>query len=40
MDEENIFFKKLFSFVILRLFTEFQCPNMPGAGQKVCGACG
>ena len=30
-------FKKLFSCVILRLYTEFQCPTLPGTGQKVCG---
>ena len=30
-------FKKLFSCVILRLYPEFQCPTMPGSGQKVCG---
>ena len=33
-------FKKLFSCVILRLYTEFQCPTMPGTGQKVCGGGG
>ena len=35
--EEEKIFKKLFSCVILRLYTEFQCPTMPGTGQKVCG---
>ena len=30
-------FKKLLSCVILRMYTEFQCPTMPGTGQKVCG---
>ena len=35
--EEEKICKKLFSCVILRLYTEFQCPTMPGTGQKVCG---
>ena len=30
------FFKNLFSQVILRLYTKFQCPTMPGTGLKVC----
>ena len=29
--------KNLFSQVIVMLYTKFQCLNMPGAGQKVCG---
>ena len=33
----KIFFKNLFSLVILRLYTEFQSPTMLGTGQKVCG---
>ena len=40
MEEKNIVFKKLFSCVILRLYTEFQCPTMPGNGQHVCGVGG
>ena len=38
--EEEKIFKKLFNCVILRLYTEFQCPTMPGTGQKVCGGGG
>ena len=34
--EDNFFFKKLFSCVILRLYSEFQCHTMPGTCQKVC----
>ena len=30
-------FKKLFSCVILRLYTEFQCHTMHVTGLKVCG---
>ena len=30
------FFKKLFVYVILRLYTEFQCPTMYGTGKNVC----
>ena len=33
-------FKKLVGCVILRLYTEFQCPTMPGTGRKVCGGGG
>ena len=32
-----IFLHKLFIYVMLRLYTEFQCFTMPGTGQKVCG---
>ena len=31
------FLQKLFIYVMLRLYTEFQCSAMPGTGQKVCG---
>ena len=30
-------FKKLFNFVLLRLFTKFRCLTMPGTCQQVCG---
>ena len=39
-EEEEKIFKKLFRCVILRMYTEFQCPTMPGTGQKVCGGGG
>ena len=32
----SFFFKNLFSYAILRLYSEFQCPSMPGTGLKVC----
>ena len=32
-----IFVLKLFIYVMLRLYTEFQCSTMPKHGQKVCG---
>ena len=32
-----IFVKKCFVQIILRLYTEFQCPTMPQTGPKVCG---
>ena len=33
----DIFLKKFFLYVILKLCTKFQYPTMPAAGQKVCG---
>ena len=30
------FFKKLFLWVVLILYTEFQSSTIPGTGQKVC----
>ena len=33
----DFFLQKLFIYVMLRLYTEFQCSTMPGTGQKVCG---
>ena len=30
-------FSHFFLYVILKLCTEFQYPNIPAAGQKVCG---
>ena len=33
----SFFIQKLFIYVMLRLYTEFQCFTMPGTGQKVCG---
>ena len=38
--EDKSFFNKLFSCVILRLYTEFQCLTVPGTCQKVCGGGG
>ena len=35
-----LFLQKLFIYVILRVYFEFQCSTMPGAGQKVCGGGG
>ena len=33
----QVFVKKLFTCVMLWLYTEFQCSTMPGTGEKVCG---
>ena len=33
----DLFRDKLFIYVMLKLYTEFQCSTMPGTGQKVCG---
>ena len=33
---EICFFKKLFIWVVLMLYVEFQSSTMPGIGQKVC----
>ena len=33
----SFFLQKLFIYVMLRLYTKFQCSTMPGTGQKVCG---
>ena len=30
------FLQKLFIYVMLRLYTEFQCSTMCGTGQRVC----
>ena len=32
----NFLFKSLLSYVMLRLYTAFQCPTIPGTGLKVC----
>ena len=32
---KKFFFKNLFRYVILKLYTKFQCPTVPGTGQKV-----
>ena len=34
------FVKKMFIYVMLRLYNKFQCSTMPGTGQKVCGGGG
>ena len=34
--DKIFFFKKLFIWVVLMLYTEFQSSTMPGTGQKVC----
>ena len=31
-----IFVMELFCYVMLMLYTKFQCSTMPGTGQKVC----
>ena len=36
----TIFSPKIFSCVIPRLYTKFQCLTMPGTGQKVCSGGG
>ena len=37
----HIFFIDFFSYVILRLYPEFQCSTVPGTGHKVCAVwCG
>ena len=33
----DLFRDKLFIYVMLKLYTEFQCSTMPGTGQTVCG---
>ena len=35
-----ILFKKIFLYVILKMFTKFKFPTMPATGQKVCGVGG
>ena len=32
----SFFLQKEFIYVMLRLYTEFQCSTMPGTGQNVC----
>ena len=33
----QVFLQKLFAYVMLWPYTEFQCSTMPASGQKVCG---
>ena len=40
IDSSLQIFKKMFVYVIVMLYTKFQCPTVPGAGQKVCVQCG